>query len=407
MARDRRVNAMRILCLALAACTSPDPGEYALAPDLPAVCSSPEIVRIPRENGFSYGFRYKAPTRAGAPTLVYVPGGPGMTSIDQIPEFLPEGWGYLMTDPRGVGCNRLAQLPPAEFYSSAQIAADVIAAIDDRRLEGYILYGLSYGTVLATQIAASVDRAPIAVVMEGVLGRAFEPGEYYATAVIAQWTRVRAMMPDDVRTELDTKPSPFGIPPEGWSRALDQVLLGGTAIVSTGFAALSSSSPLHDDALAVFHMYADTPELADPASVELYRQIACRELDDTAPTDDLDPVFVAGQLVRNAAQEGTKCGDIHVTSPYDSAGFQFATRAYYFVGQVDAATPPWQAEYHYDHHQGPAVRVTTHEGGHLSLQLDQQLCASDVLVSIAGGGDDLPLVLATCPLDVDVTTQGV
>jgi pimeloyl-ACP methyl ester carboxylesterase len=380
---------------------------YQLATDLPAVCSGPEIVRIPRENGFSYGFRYKAPTRAGAPVLVYLPGGPGMTSIDQLPEFLPDGWGYLMTDPRGVGCNRLAQIPPPEFYSSAQIAADVVAAIDDRVLDHYIVYGISYGTVLATQLAASVDRAPIAVVMEGVLGRAFHPGEYYATPVIAQWTRLRAMMPADVVTELDTQPSPFGIAPDGWSRALDQVLLGGTAIVSEGFAALSSGSPLHDEALAEFQMYADTPELADPASVELYRQIACREIDDSSPANDLDPIFASGQLVRNAAQEGTKCGDIHVTAPYDSAGFQFATPAYYFVGEVDVATPPWQGAYHYDNHHGPAVRVTTQEGGHLSLQLDQQLCASDVLGSIAGGGDDLPVVLQTCPLPVEITTEGI
>jgi hypothetical protein len=195
---------------------------------------------------------------------------------------------------------------------------------------------------------------------------------------------------------------------DGWSRVLDQVLLGGTAIVSSGFAALSSGNPLHDDALAAFHMYADTPELADPASVELYRQIACRELDDSAPSNDLDPVFTAGQLVRNSEGEGTKCGDIHVTSPYDSAGFQFATRAYYFVGAVDVATPPWQAAYHLEHHHGPAVQVTTQEGGHLSLQLDQQLCASDVLDSIASGGDDLSLVLAaTCPLPIEITTQGI
>jgi len=398
---------MKSLVIVLAACAAPAPPpatpELALASDLPAVCSSPEIVRIPR--GFPYAFRFKPPATPGAPVLVYLPGGPGMTSIDQVPEFLPAGWGYLLTDPRGVGCNRLAELPPPEFFSSAAFTDDVIAAIDDRQLDRYVLYGISYGTLLATRVAATVDRAPSAVVMEGVLGRAFQPGEYYATASANQWTRLRAMMPDDVRTELDTSAEPYGVTSDGWSRALDQILLGGTAIVSLELAALSTSLPddIRSQALAALHMYADAPELADPASVQLYRGVACREIDDTAPADDLDPLFVHGQLVRNVAEVGTKCGDLHVTEPYDSAAYQFAAPAYYFVGQRDIATPPSQGAYAFEHHTGPAVRVISQEAGHLSLQLDQSSCASDVLTSIASGGDDLPLVLATCPLAVDIT----
>src|SRR5262249_55735615 len=93
--------------------------KLALAPKLPAQCTGPEVFRIerpiaasdPSRGTFSYGYRFKAPSAAGAPVLVYLPGGPGMTSTDTVPEFLPKGWGYLLTDPRGTGCNTLAQVP--------------------------------------------------------------------------------------------------------------------------------------------------------------------------------------------------------------------------------------------------------------------------------------------------------
>src|ERR1700733_7179751 len=129
--------------------------ELALATSLPASCAGPEIVRIdrpiaandPTKGHFSYGFRFKAPTSPGAPVLVYLPGGPGMTSIDTIPTFLPSGWGYLLTDPRGVGCNALAGVPSDDvasvFWRSEELAADSVAAIADRRLDAYVLFGLS------------------------------------------------------------------------------------------------------------------------------------------------------------------------------------------------------------------------------------------------------------------------
>ncbi len=292
---------LALLAAVLAACATtaggsdpaPEPPVLALAADLPAVCDGPEMVRITRPvatddpslGTFSYGFRYK-PAAAGAPVLVYVPGGPGMTSIDQVPGMLPASWGYLLTDPRGVGCNRLAQLPTpdvaAAFWRSEQVSRDVLAAIADRQLDDYLVFGISYGTEVATLIASEVDSQQQAglraVVLEGVLGRYFMPGEYYATAVSAQWDDLRALMPADVRTELDTAPSPFGIAPLGWSRALDQILLGGTAIVSLELAALSPSVPaiIRDPAMSALQMYADTPELADPASIQLYRQTASR-----------------------------------------------------------------------------------------------------------------------------------
>jgi hypothetical protein len=214
-------------------------------------------------------------------------------------------------------------------------------------------------------------------------------------------------MPADVVAELDTATSPYGFSQLEWSQALSSVLLGGTKILTMLFDALSTSNPpfVQQEAIAALQPYADTPELTEPGAVELYRQTACRDLDDTAPASNLDPVFSHGQLVRNAAQEGTKCYPFTVTTPYDSAQFPFKTRAYLFVGDSDVAAPPWQGAYQFDTHPGPVVRVITTGGGHLSLQLDQAACASKVLSSIAGGGGDLKTVLASCPNPVTVDAK--
>src|SRR5262249_17267141 len=156
-----------------------------------------------------YGFRYKPASRAGAPVVVYMPGGPGMTSTDAPPEFLPPGWGYLLTDPRGVGCNTLASVPAPNlsqrFFQTAEIAHHVAAAILDRKLDDYVLYGISYGTMLATEVAQDLESLkiarPKAVILEGVLGRAFDENDVGAPA-IALWEELRTMLPRDVVSEL-------------------------------------------------------------------------------------------------------------------------------------------------------------------------------------------------------------
>jgi pimeloyl-ACP methyl ester carboxylesterase len=149
--------------------------ELELAATLPPQCTGPDIHRVERPatlldpvvGRFSYGYRFKAPTAEGAPVLVYLPGGPGMTSTDTIPTFLPPGWGYLLTDPRGVGCNTLAALPPpavsSVFFRTSEIAGDVVAAFEDRQLDHYLLYGISYGSILGTVVAHDLESRAVAL----------------------------------------------------------------------------------------------------------------------------------------------------------------------------------------------------------------------------------------------------
>jgi len=391
----------------------------ALAAELPEHCASPEIRRVDRtvtgtSKHFAYGYRYKAATNPGAPVMVFLPGGPGSSSSEMTPDFLPEGWGYLMTDPRGVGCNTLATVPDGElagtFWKTSELADDVIAAIEKEKLETFVLFGVSYGTLLGTTVAHELEArrlpAPRGVVLEGVLGRAFR-NDFMGAEYIAQWDRIRGVLPADVLTELDTKDAPYGIDAEGWSRLLMGFLMHGPNPVANHVAALTTSQPaeVQAQALGVLKSLAADRHLADPASKELYRQVACREIADTVPASDLDVVFRRGKLVRNSAEEGTKCNGLRVTAPYDSAKLQFGAKVYYFVGDSDVATPPWQGAYHYDNHRGPAVKVTIKAGGHNPLRLDQGSCAPQVMASIATGGADLSTVLTSCPQPVQVATK--
>src|SRR5215470_5450710 len=76
-----------------AAQQAPAPEDLALAAGLPAQCAGPEMFRIarpvssalPTRGRFSYGYRFKPPKDSSLPVLVYLPGGPGMTSTDAPP----------------------------------------------------------------------------------------------------------------------------------------------------------------------------------------------------------------------------------------------------------------------------------------------------------------------------------
>lgn len=392
-----------------------------VARDLPPECQSPEVMRIDRpatdddpSDTFAYGFRYKAPTAPGAPVLVYLPGGPGQGSMASPPTFVPADWGYLMTDPRGVGCNRLAALPSAEtsgaFFSTRTIADDVIAAIEDRQLANYILFGISYGTDLATTVEHDLEQRgitpPLAVVLEGVLGRAFGD-DFVGAEYIAQWDRIRAVLPPDVIAELDGAAEPYGISPTGWSKILTALLPEGPGDAADVIYGLSTTqaADVQSQTLAALTEVANASQLGMAGEVELYRQVACREIMDTVPASDLDVVFSGGELVRNSAEEGSKCRELHVTNPYDSARLQFTQPLYLFVGDSDVATPAWQGAYHFDHHDGPAVRVLTHNGGHNSLELNQVACAPAVMASIAAGGADLSAVAAGCPMQTVIDAK--
>src|SRR5688572_3671556 len=78
-------------------------------------CASPEVQRIarpldpraPKAGSFEYAFRLIPGTDPDAPLVIFLPGGPGQTSIESPRDAfaIPARYSLVYTDPRGVGCN--------------------------------------------------------------------------------------------------------------------------------------------------------------------------------------------------------------------------------------------------------------------------------------------------------------
>jgi len=397
--------------------------EMAAAPMLPAHCSSEEVRWIPRPAStddptlgrFSYRFRYRPARAPGAPVLVFLPGGPGLTSTETPPSFIPPDWGYLLTDPRGTGCNSLKEVPYGRqargFFQTRELAGDVVAALGALSGQSYVLFGTSYGSMVGQTVAALMEERGLvarAVVLEGVFGRAFAPGEFVMAAYIDEWDRLRTSLPDDVRAELAGGTTPYGLDVPTWSRALIAMLPESPAATLQRLASLSPRlTPDRAARVAVLdgirQRGAESP--IPPGQRELRRQIACREIADSSPGSGLDVVLMSGLLVRNVSDEGTLCGDLRLTTPFDAAAIGYAAPVYYFVGEDDVAAPPWQGAYAFEQHQRRATRVTVRGGSHRALTGDLGSCAGALMASIAAGGVDLAQALAACPATVQVDAK--
>jgi pimeloyl-ACP methyl ester carboxylesterase len=124
-------------------------------------------VRVPvfpdRPHGPWFSLAYAdADTGGAGPTLVVLPGGPGLASV--VPylrvrrRLTAAGFRVLMPEHRGVGLSRLddAGRPlPVEAMRSRYAVADVLRVLDAAGVSTALLLGTSYGAYLALRVAVS------------------------------------------------------------------------------------------------------------------------------------------------------------------------------------------------------------------------------------------------------------
>jgi pimeloyl-ACP methyl ester carboxylesterase len=383
----------------------------------PSVCQGPTIQRIPRpynsdfpKRVFSYAFDY-APATGNKPTIIYMPGGPGETSIGgtAMRANFPDGYGSILTDPRGVGCNGgLTISDPLSFYRTEELAKDVIAIVRTLKLDNYVLYGISYGTYLATAVASILDKQesfppPKALVLEGVLGRAFLPGETLL-GYLNQWNRIYAQLPDDVVVEL-SKDAPMGIDAATWANWYEAVGMYANYpkpnldFVQQLLLKLAPSTTIQEQQALINYIktFATSSQAAEKAV--LHKYVACREVSVDGATSGSEIVLMNGQMILSA-NEGTECSGLSIDHPYDVRDFPVQTKTYYFSGDHDPATPTWQANYHFDYNTGAdRVLVRIKGGGHNSLVLNEgAACAKLVFAAIGENPSGLQSALSSCPL---------
>jgi proline iminopeptidase len=372
------------------------------APAAGSVCeTSPEGVTtierpmLPTTDGsptFGYSFKLHPGTDPDAPTVIFLPGGPGETSIsvERDPTLLPANFSLIQTDPRGVGCNAPESVDqyPSAFYDSSFIAGDVLAITEQIGLSNYVLYGISYGTLVATVAASRAEAEgftrPRAVVLEGVLGEPFARDGQVEEVFQAQWRIVRDRLPDDIRAQLVTEPLPLGLSPEQWGGALTTMLSLGTVTppVTVAESLLYSLSPLvgEEERASLRDTVLEVNEdSVDAFGWRMHEAVACHEIEETG-------FRVLALLGGELTVTETYCNAESLDRAYVARDWPITVPIYYFSGTDDPNTPPWQAISHFAaQNAAPRALVSIIGAGHNPVGFNMTDCQPALWTAMSSG----------------------
>lgn len=337
--------------------------------------NAPIYAESPSLGTFKYHYQLIKKGEPDSPVVIIIPGGPGGTSIGPIDESLPFDfnqiqWGLpnrynaIFTDPRTTGCNSLNL--PNDSLSTENVASDIVAIIKSLGLKKYILYGHSYGSVVATWVAAEAARqnfpAPIAVVLTGTLGRAMKNGEQEA-AIDGAWQKLRARLSPFVASQFPVRfddfqiePKPLlGFPPTAWSALILNGLTEGSIYLNgvQSFSVLDQLNSINENVGVPEKLKAQLTDLkgkgeSNLKSVPIFLRIMCQEL--------VEP------------DEGCKEAGIPSKHLYNSNEHQIPSPIYYIHGENDPAVPHDSALFHFDSQTNPLKTfIEISDGGHANV----------------------------------------
>ncbi len=302
---------------------------------------------VPQERGtFSYKFR-KFEGKANRPTIVYLAGGPGAIlsdNYDSVRTSISQRSPVVLFDARGVGVNAVhKEIYGKEFYKSKYLARDVIEVLSALNIKDYILYGSSYGTMLASITADMIEKtktipSPRAVVVEGVLGRFIRTREEAKGSFIDLWKVVLKTLNEDTKNFLKQE-FPYG-------ESISRVEIGTfiSNLLAYDIVLLKTMLEYGDAGKGIRDLVKECG--TDPvANSEIFKTIACQEI------LDIDPPFFFN-LTKDLTLEDVRfpsyCENLPVTDAFDAKKYRITSPLYYLQGELDPATPVWQAEYHRD-----------------------------------------------------------
>lgn len=137
-----------------------------------------------------------------------------------------------MLDPRGVGANAAPDACADSLrLTTVDLAEDAVAVVTKLQPKHLVLYGVSYGSAVATVAAHLLEQRGFAgkttLLLEGVFGRALRPGEY-GPPFIQRWEALFARLPAATR-ELLSQSEPLGFPAHVWGGWIEERLSMGAA----------------------------------------------------------------------------------------------------------------------------------------------------------------------------------
>jgi pimeloyl-ACP methyl ester carboxylesterase len=362
-------------------------------------------------NKFVYKYRVYRKPEFNKPTVVFIPGGPGQVSINNLiatDKLIPIDWGLILTDPRGVGCNDDKNiLYPPVFFKTEYIATDILGAIIDSQIpiSSIILYGASYGTVVATEIADIAARQGLEsfkqIILEGTLGRSFIQKEY-ASEYETQWELYFSSLSEETKTALkniNTIITPSLL--NSWSDFLQEYLLVGGFqnkghILDYPISLLLSANGKEE----LVSQYLNSTIQSSTTlsnSDQLWANIWCGELNSEG--DTWEPIFdtKASRLKVIQKQDNFRCHEVKQNSVYNASLKVIRENIIYFHGEADPAVPLWSGQYHFNNIQGSGYRILYifPKMGHSplrTLNMFNDVCGANVIQSVETNSATLNLI---------------
>ena len=348
-------------------------------PNVHTIAAMPTDHTNPGRGTFPYKYEL-VNTSPGATTVVFLPGGPGGTSISNQQSYKKNfpGLNLVLIDPRGVGCNSQG----SKFFHfkelrTEQHSQDVLAVIRDAGLKNYIIYGISYGTMIGTFVAADAEKAglpPKAVVLEGIMGKAFTAGNKQAFDV--EFAAFKRDFPEAAKA-LAGPTFPLGYTEVEWGDVVNALHVYSRYYAYayvTGAAAMATDDPKR----AGLRQAIDAILAPDGATGKntFYAAVACKEI--LGKTDAIDFELRSGAMTQVSSKDpgaAATCASVGARDFYDPATYQIKAPLYYFQGSHDPATPPVQAHNHFDAQRGSVKKTWTQveNGGHSPLLAVDQL----------------------------------
>ena len=371
---------------------------------LPSYCNSETVHEITRpyansSGTFTYRYSIGSEVQPNDPVVIFVPGGPGQTSMD-MSIAIPNEFILVRTDPRGVGCNEVDGLTDEDFNSEV-LARDVLAIVRDLKLKKYMIHGISYGTIVATMAASLAESEntlpPSTLVLEGVIGKAFQPGEY-SEGYFQNWKNVKPLISDSILNLFNYSPLPFGLSSQEWAAWISSNLIYGILPSGDNYLLNEISNLDGNHSLAEKRAFKNRVLRAiappTPAKTRIYQQIACREMVPDVHDVKFDFDFINGDLV---ATDRNLCTGLSLDRPFDAKKYPVKSPIYYFTGDTDPVTPLYQAQYHFDSQSAHRSWVVVSKGGHQALSANLADCSRDVWMALYRGSDQMVSdALRTC-----------
>lgn len=371
-----------------------------------------------------YQYEIRRP-HPGSPTVIEIPGGPGQGYIGAMNSVaasavIPDGFGIISINPRGVGTNDYGADLIGGNYTSDLEVSDILTIIKAELLDNYLIHGQSYGTLVATKLASKISgdsevAKPKGIILSGVVN------EFYEDQLAAYNFQIeRALNAFGVREKdkiasglknimkdiflenenvfagammnallfnTEATNSPFGVYAPNFKKFLDMLATGNR----------DETNPLYSQLIAFAK--ANATKKFNFSEVKrkntMAEAIKCTEMSKLGFESDISFNFEKIQFVLLHSDCEKK--GYSVTNPYHSKNYQIIDiPIYYFQGSIDPATPATDAKAHYVSQQHTAkVYVELTGYSHTNL-IGISNCQAGLWTALSHGPNQLSNVIAKC-----------